>query len=1064
MAHVKPTTDAKSSRYSLPRYDPNGIGSYTDGEPWQITGDDSPRASSSNIPSSPAAGPGGIGRRGRRRRSSEFVQIGFNQEDARKTETDEIHKGDDLLWWQRPRMAEHSKTAPEGLPALDTRKDTTATPSSPSIRSPAAAFLSSMNDMLSSPSSDVDHFSEHSRTYSLSPSRGPSFGSSMPDPAFASLPPQHSHNEMDGSQLGFASAAAHLYNTAQQASTSHTTFSSLRPDDEGARIGPDRRYLLGKTIGFGGFSTIREAWDLGPNAGDDVDKDWEGMHKVAVKIVYSSESEQAEERVAAEEEEEMRIWESIPSHPNLLPLLYYERIVLNDVLPSAKTSSISLLVMPYCQGSLLAFVKSEGKLPSMSVVLPEGTSMTRSSSLYSNQLSFQNIEGTSGNSFRSPTSRTGSGFIHRANVNRVVSVPQSAILSRSPSLATSPSNTESSSLLRRVSSRTSRNQRQTNGVPLSVARDVMRQLTDALLCLHTKAGVVHGDLKLENVLGQRSTTSHFDIGRKEDTYRDDEESVGSQADVSIVETICWRVADFGLARRVKSDVQKAKQALPANKRKIKEKAGGAGGSLAYTAPELFLPTAVNGKEEEGTECSPYASDMWALGCILYVLCSGKLPFSDSFEPRLQMKIAKGKWEMPNRLKRCQERGSQVTTIGRNSGSKVASDQQQRERSISSNLASNAFSASYRDHRPYSHIQSNSTSGTDFTDMSASMPALQERRYYSNGIVKSTSGLSIIDHEADESFQTKEQEEEESIDSDQDERVDQSMDGKSQERVWVRLALRQLLEPDPHKRWTIEQLARLPWISQASANTSSGHTLDDSQLLQQLFRTDRDVPMSLEDALQGAMRRPSLAQESILERASQEDEVSLQRQVEEDHYVNRGRSKQRDGGRQGSAISGAAKPIDIDRSKSRSQSRPGFDRKPSSPWNLESSWLDKKYEMPSIYDDWNALDSKRVEKRSSSADTHSRGRNILSGARSASRPGHRVDLSSSHYFGRANESSTRGSNASASRSSTSRSRSRARDALQDIVEREGGKKEPSDTAIKQDDSGEETLWWQRGRKK
>jgi serine/threonine protein kinase len=62
------------------------------------------------------------------------------------------------------------------------------------------------------------------------------------------------------------------------------------------------------------------------------------------------------------------------------------------------------------------------------------------------------------------------------------------------------------------------------------------------------------------------------------------------------------------------------------------------GSLPYAAPELLHPP----NSEIPYRPDP-AQDMWALGVVLYALLTGGLPFVDSFEPRLTMKILHGKF-------------------------------------------------------------------------------------------------------------------------------------------------------------------------------------------------------------------------------------------------------------------------------------------------------------------------------------------------------------------------------------------------------------------------------------
>lgn len=60
-------------------------------------------------------------------------------------------------------------------------------------------------------------------------------------------------------------------------------------------------------------------------------------------------------------------------------------------------------------------------------------------------------------------------------------------------------------------------------------------------------------------------------------------------------------------------------------------------SLPYAPPELLRAPPTH---------PTLGQDIWALGVILHALLTGRLPFVDSFDPRLQMKILRGQWELP----------------------------------------------------------------------------------------------------------------------------------------------------------------------------------------------------------------------------------------------------------------------------------------------------------------------------------------------------------------------------------------------------------------------------------
>ena len=104
------------------------------------------------------------------------------------------------------------------------------------------------------------------------------------------------------------------------------------------------------------------------------------------------------------------------------------------------------------------------------------------------------------------------------------------------------------------------------------AANFVRQFSEALNFIH-KLGMIHGDLKPENLM------------------------LSSWVD----ETAQIKVVDFGCSRHQIEEVEDTENAQ---------------GTLAYWAPELF---------KKGSQPSQKA-DIWASGCILYILLTGTHPF------------------------------------------------------------------------------------------------------------------------------------------------------------------------------------------------------------------------------------------------------------------------------------------------------------------------------------------------------------------------------------------------------------------------------------------------------
>lgn len=103
-------------------------------------------------------------------------------------------------------------------------------------------------------------------------------------------------------------------------------------------------------------------------------------------------------------------------------------------------------------------------------------------------------------------------------------------------------------------------------------KKIIMQISQGLLYLH-QLGIVHRDIKLENILVTRKSKDSADVMAK--------------------------IVDFGLSKMIGPD----------------EKANEPFGTLGYVAPEVMKSANYSNK-----------CDVWSLGCIMYALICGQLPF------------------------------------------------------------------------------------------------------------------------------------------------------------------------------------------------------------------------------------------------------------------------------------------------------------------------------------------------------------------------------------------------------------------------------------------------------
>ncbi|KAL0574784.1 hypothetical protein V5O48_007176 [Marasmius crinis-equi] len=198
-------------------------------------------------------------------------------------------------------------------------------------------------------------------------------------------------------------------------------------------------------------------------------------------------------------------------------------------------------------------------------------------------------------------------------------------------------------------------------LPQDDAGMMFRQVVRGLRYLHEVVGYVHRDLKLENVLVDETGTckiGDFGMARKigeilEEDIEDEEEFVpptgslhraASVSNASPVNNPPRRTGLGGMPlhhtlmrhQRHRTPTSTPGSHAPPSVKLIQP------GSLPYAAPELLSPPSAPGVRPPDP-----AQDMWALGVMLYALLTGRLPFVDSFEPRLQMKILHAVYDIPH---------------------------------------------------------------------------------------------------------------------------------------------------------------------------------------------------------------------------------------------------------------------------------------------------------------------------------------------------------------------------------------------------------------------------------
>lgn len=199
-------------------------------------------------------------------------------------------------------------------------------------------------------------------------------------------------------------------------------------------------------------------------------------------------------------------------------------------------------------------------------------------------------------------------------------------------------------------------------LPQDDAGMMFRQVVRGLRYLHEVAMFVHRDMKLENVLVDEMGVCRigdFGMTRKIGEIDEDDQLQAEQHDIppdNLHHPAVHRAVSLAVPsskRRTSFQLHQVARHSSTRHRNSTSNIDPAHvfqpGSLPYAPPELLLPQTADAMRPHPCQ------DIWALGVMLYTLLTGRLPFSDSFEPRLQMKILNGEYEVPTDIGRGAER-------------------------------------------------------------------------------------------------------------------------------------------------------------------------------------------------------------------------------------------------------------------------------------------------------------------------------------------------------------------------------------------------------------------------